>query len=56
MGNFPNFIRKIEKNQIIFTENDLKKRKLVFAVGNPGKWFQNTKHNIGMKFIDYVSE
>ena len=30
--------------------------KIIVGLGNPGKEYENTKHNLGFMFVDYLSK
>ena len=30
--------------------------KVIVGLGNPGKEYENTKHNLGFMFVDYLSK
>ena len=46
----------IQKKQKIFLTEDNMKIKLVVGLGNPGKEYNNTRHNMGFSVIDEIAK
>jgi len=56
MCNFLARFFKKEKNKIHIEDQNTMKKYLIVGLGNIGSEYQNTRHNIGFKILDYLAK
>lgn len=54
--NFFNHLKNNKKTKLLDNQQDAMKKYLIVGLGNIGEKYENTRHNIGFKVVDYFAK